>query len=60
MLLLQQMVQQLLLLHLLGPCLVAGDIILLDNFTTITNSNYSASDFDDKKFMVHLYPTSTT
>ena len=32
--------------------LVAGDIILLDNFTTITNSNYSASDFDDKKFMV--------
>ena len=32
--------------------LVAGDIILLDNFTTITNSNYSAADFDDKKFMV--------
>ena len=32
--------------------LVAGDIILLDNFTTITNSNYSASDFNDKKFMV--------
>jgi len=32
--------------------LIAGDIILLDNFTTITNSNYSASDFDDKKFMV--------
>jgi len=32
--------------------LITGDIILLDNFTTITNSNYSASDFDDKKFMV--------
>ena len=25
----------------------AGDIIYLDGFTTITNSNYSASDFDD-------------
>jgi len=32
--------------------LVAGDIVLLDNFTAITNSNYSATDFDDKKFMV--------
>ena len=32
--------------------LLAGDIIFLDNFTTITNSNYSASDFNDKKFMV--------
>ena len=30
----------------------AGDIIYLDNFTAITGSNYSASDFDDKKFMV--------
>ena len=37
-----------------------NDIILLDNFTTITNSNYSASDFDDKKFMVASVPTSTT
>ena len=36
------------------------DIILLDNFTAITNSNYSASDFDDKKFMVTTVPTSTT
>jgi len=36
------------------------DIILLDNFTTITNSNYTASDFDDKKFMVTTVPTSTT
>ena len=30
----------------------AGDIVLLDNFTTITGSDYTASDFDDKKFMV--------
>jgi len=37
-----------------------NDIILLDNFTAITNSNYSASDFDDKKFMVASVPTSTT
>ncbi len=36
------------------------DIILLDNFTTITNSNYTAADFDDKKFMVTTVPTSTT
>ena len=36
------------------------DIILLDNFTTITNSNFSASDFDDKKFMVTSVPTTTT
>ena len=40
--------------------LVAGDIILLDNFTTITNSNYTASDFDDKKFMVTTVTNSTT
>jgi len=38
----------------------ANDIILLDNFSTITNSNYSASDFDDKKFMVTSVPTATT
>ena len=37
-----------------------NDIILLDNFTTITNSNYSASDFNDKKFMVTSVPTGTT
>jgi hypothetical protein len=36
------------------------DIILLDNFSSITNSNYSASDFDDKKFMVTTVPSSTT
>ena len=38
----------------------AGDIILLDNFTTITDSNFSSSDFDDKKFMVTTVPTTTT
>ena len=40
--------------------IVAGDIVLLDNFSTITNSNFSASDFDDKKFMVTTVPTATT
>ena len=39
--------------------LVQGDIILLDNFTAITNSNYSAADFDDKKFMVTSVVSST-
>ena len=37
-----------------------GDILLLDNFSTITNSNFSASDFDDKKFMVASVPSATT
>ena len=37
-----------------------SDIILLDNFSSITNSNFSASDFDNKKFMVTSVPTSTT
>jgi len=36
------------------------DIILLDNFTTITGSNFGASDFDNKKFMITSVPTSTT
>jgi hypothetical protein len=36
------------------------DIILLDNFTSITGSNYTAADFDDKKFMVASTPTNTT
>jgi hypothetical protein len=40
--------------------LVAGDIIFLDNFTTITNSNYTATDFNDKKFMVKAVTNSTT
>ena len=43
-----------------GHGLSAGDIILLDNFTAITNSNYSASDFDDNKFMVTSAPTNLT
>ena len=36
------------------------DIILLDNFTAITDSNFSSSDFDDKKFMVTSVPSTTT
>ena len=36
------------------------DIILLDNFSSITNSNFSSSNFDDNKFMVQTIPTSTT
>ena len=40
--------------------MVPGDILLMDNFTTITNSNFSSSDFDDKKFMVVTTPTNTT
>jgi len=37
-----------------------NDIILLDNFSTITGSNFAAADFDDKKFMVTSVPSSTT
>jgi len=40
--------------------LAPGDILLMSSFSTITNSNYSASDFDDKKFMVATTPTNTT
>ena len=40
--------------------LTPGDILLLDNFTTITGSNFSASDFNDKKFMVASTPTNLT
>ena len=36
------------------------DIIVLDNFSSITNSNFSSSNFDDNKFMVTTIPTSTT
>ena len=36
------------------------DIVRLDNFTTITDSDFAASDFDDKNFMVTTVPTSTT
>jgi len=38
----------------------AQDIILLDNFSSITNSNFAASDFNDKKFMVTTVPNATT
>jgi hypothetical protein len=42
---------------------VAGDIILFGDastFSAITNSNFGAADFADKKFMVTSAPTSTT
>ena len=41
----------------------AGDIILFGDastFSAITNSNFGASDFADKKFMVTSVPTNTT
>ena len=37
-----------------------GDIILLDNFTAITDSDFSSGDFDDYSFMVTTVPTDTT
>ena len=40
--------------------ITAKDIVLLDNFSTITNSNFAASDFNDKKFMVTSVPSSTS
>jgi hypothetical protein len=43
-----------------GHSLAPGDIVLLDNFSTITGSNFAASDFDDKKFMVTSTPTNLT
>ena len=36
------------------------DIILCDNFSSATNSNYDSDDFDDKTFMVASVPSSTT
>ena len=36
------------------------DIVRLDNFSTITDSNFGSSDFDDTNFMVASVPTSTT
>ncbi len=38
----------------------AGDIVLLDNFSSITGSNFGASDFDDIRFMATTVPTSST
>ena len=40
--------------------IAAKDIVLLDSFSTITNSNFAASDFNDKKFMVTSVPSSTS
>jgi uncharacterized protein (UPF0333 family) len=37
-----------------------GDIILLDNFSGITNSNFNSQNFDDNKFQVSSIPTTTT
>ena len=37
-----------------------GDIILCDNFSSITNSNFASGDFDDIKFMIASIPTDTT
>ncbi len=36
------------------------DIIFLDNFSSITNSNFNSSNFNDNKFMVTSIPTDTT
>ncbi len=36
------------------------DIIRLDSFTAITNSDFGASDFNDTNFMVATVPTTTT
>ncbi len=36
------------------------DIILLDNFSAITNSNFNSASFEDQKFMVTSVPTDTT
>ena len=37
-----------------------GDIILCDNFSSITDSDFSSSDFDDVVFQVATVPTSAT
>ena len=37
-----------------------GDIILLDNFSSITNSDFVSTDFEDKKFAVTTIPSDTT
>ena len=38
----------------------AGDIVLLDNFSSITNSNFAAANFDDIRFMATTVPSSNT
>jgi len=37
-----------------------SDIVLFSDFSTITNSNYGAADFNDKKFMITSVPSPTT
>ena len=37
-----------------------GDIILCDNFTSITNSNFNSDNFDNNRFQVTSVPTNTT
>ena len=39
---------------------VATDIVLFSDFSAITNSNFSAANFNNKKFMVTSVPTTTT
>ena len=38
----------------------AQDIILFSDFSAITNSNFSAADFNGKKFMITSVPSPTT
>ena len=40
--------------------ITAGDIVLLDNFSTATNSDFAAANFDDIRFMVTTVPSSNT
>ena len=40
--------------------ITAGDIVLLDNFSTATNSDYAAANFNDIRFMVTTVPSSNT
>ena len=37
-----------------------GDVILCDNFTSITNSNFTSTNFDDVKFEIKTIPTDET
>ena len=39
---------------------VAADIVLFSDFAAITNSNFNAADFNNKKFMVTSVPSTTS
>ena len=39
---------------------IAGDIVTFSDFSTATDSDFTATDFDDKKFMVTSVPSQTT